>query len=167
LKLRNIMFTYVLFLENEKYYVGVTNEPKKRFESHFNGNGSAWTRKYPPIEIIEYTRGDFEDEFTMHYMKEYGIENVRGGAFVQIKLPEYQIKTQQDRINNEFKNCFNCGQSGHFVNKCPAKKMEYESASSNESVGSDEIIICYKCGRQGHKSPMCYAKRHVNGKFLN
>ena len=33
---------YVLQLENNKYYVGKTNNPSLRLEQHFNNSGSAY-----------------------------------------------------------------------------------------------------------------------------
>ena len=32
-----------------KYYIGQTTTPKKRIDEHFSNNGSAWTKKYNPI----------------------------------------------------------------------------------------------------------------------
>ena len=47
------MFVYVLKLEHGKYYVGTSKSPYKRITEHFNNNGSYWTKKYKPREIIE------------------------------------------------------------------------------------------------------------------
>ena len=80
---------YVLKLEQGKYYVGITSQtPEKRFQEHLHGRGAYWTKKYPPVSIID-TRylGDlsladaeaFEDKATRRYMKQKGINNVRGG----------------------------------------------------------------------------------------
>ena len=84
-----MVFIYVLELTNNKYYIGKTNNPKFRMQSHFNSNGSAWTKKYKPIRLIELLNDcdDYdEDKYTLKYMEKYGIENVRGGAFCQIEL---------------------------------------------------------------------------------
>ena len=35
-----MVFIYVLELENKKYYIGKTNNPKFRLDQHFNLNGS-------------------------------------------------------------------------------------------------------------------------------
>ena len=40
-----------LKLDEEKYYVGKSNNVKKRYKEHITGNGSAWTRMYKPISI--------------------------------------------------------------------------------------------------------------------
>ena len=44
------LYIYVLLLEENKYYIGKSNNIDNRLESHFNGNGSAWTKKYKPIK---------------------------------------------------------------------------------------------------------------------
>ena len=39
-----MVFIYALKLEKGKYYIGKTNNPKFRLESHFNSNVSEWTK---------------------------------------------------------------------------------------------------------------------------
>ena len=36
---------YVLKLKEGKYYIGKTNNEKKRIEEHIKSNGSEWTKK--------------------------------------------------------------------------------------------------------------------------
>lgn len=84
---------YVLKLQQGKYYVGITSQtPEKRFQEHLHGRKTYWTEKYPPLEIydtkdlgnstIEESR-KFENIVTRRYMKERGINNVRGGNYTQ------------------------------------------------------------------------------------
>lgn len=80
---------YVLKLEQGKYYVGITKQtPEKRFQEHLGGRRTYWTEKYPPIKIIQTVNlGELDEEsaklyekrVTRKYMKEKGINNVRGG----------------------------------------------------------------------------------------
>ena len=44
---------YILKLENNKYYVGKTNNLEKRKEAHINGTASSWTKKYKPVHLVE------------------------------------------------------------------------------------------------------------------
>ena len=37
-----MVFIYILQLENNKYYIGKTENPDFRLKSHFNSNGSVW-----------------------------------------------------------------------------------------------------------------------------
>ena len=78
---------YVIELENNKFYVGRSNIPKQRILNHFKENGSEWTKLYKPIKVLSQIKGDNIDEekYTLLYMKKYGIDNVRGGAFCKLK----------------------------------------------------------------------------------
>ena len=37
---------YAIELEKGKYYIGKTSNPQFRLQSHFDSNGSYWTKKY-------------------------------------------------------------------------------------------------------------------------
>lgn len=48
-----MVYIYVLKLQNNKYYVGKTSNPKFRLESNFNNNGSSWTKLNKPIKLVK------------------------------------------------------------------------------------------------------------------
>jgi hypothetical protein len=84
-----MVFVYVLELVSGKYYIGKTNSPSHRIEDHIGIYGSAWTRKYKPnklIELVPDCDSFDEDKYVLKYMQKYGVENVRGGSFSQVKL---------------------------------------------------------------------------------
>ena len=81
---------YVLEQEQGKYYVGITSKtPEARFKEHVNGQyGAEWTKIYKPIKIIQTVdlgvttiekTEDYENKVTRKYIKDYGLNNVRGG----------------------------------------------------------------------------------------
>lgn len=81
---------YILKLENEKYYVGITSKtPEIRFQEHvLKKRGAYWTMAHKPlsIELTEdlgiVTQADaetYENKITRDLMKKRGINNVRGG----------------------------------------------------------------------------------------
>ena len=44
---------YILKLEAGCYYVGKSDDVKKRVDSHFKGKGCEWTKRYKPIKLIK------------------------------------------------------------------------------------------------------------------
>ena len=72
-----MVFIYALHLQEGKYYIGKTDNPQFRLDSHFNSSGSVWTRKYKPIKVLELISNcdNFdEDKYTLKYMEKYGIK---------------------------------------------------------------------------------------------
>ncbi len=143
---------YVLKLETDKYYIGKTNNPTFRLEQHFNSNGSAWTKKYPPIKVIEIIPNcdDFdEDKYTLKYMSMYGVNNVRGGSYCQIKLDGNDIEAISKMINGSTDKCYKCS-GNHFHSFCNVSTK----------------YTCFRCLRDGHSADDCYAKTDKNGEEL-
>ena len=165
-KMTNI---YILRLEGGRYYVGKTENVTKRYQQHIEGKGSAWTKKYPPLALvktIEGASGFDEDRYVKEYMETYGIQNVRGGSYVQIELSDFQKENLKTEIWGSTNKCTQCGRDGHFIKDCYAKKdvtgrkIEYESESEDDDC-------CYRCGRTGHYSSSCYARTNVEGKWIS
>ena len=140
-----MIFIYILQLELNKYYIGKTNNPDIRLDSHFNSNGSEWTKIYKPIKVYELISdcdSYDEDKYTLKYMNKEGIDNVRGGSFCQVELSDEQIKLINQMIKGASDKCFNCGESGHFMNKCMESKIkEYLKDINNENIQSETIRI--------------------------
>lgn len=115
---------YVLKLQGNKYYVGKSNDVIGRYQQHMSGQGSAWTKKYKPISLVESRDGVsplMEDMVTKQYMEKYGIENVRGGAYVTEELDEIQAYSLQKELWAAKDCCTQCGRKGHWVKDCYAK----------------------------------------------
>jgi len=128
---------YILKLENNKYYVGRSNNAELRIKKHFSGNGSAWTNKYKPIKpikIINDCDNYDEDKITKQYMSKYGIDNVRGGSYCQIVLSDDVKQFITNEINNVKNVCFKCGQAGHFINYCPNKNTSSDISEKSYNI---------------------------------
>lgn len=182
---------YILELEDNKWYVGKSTDVKKRFAQHTEGKGSAWTREYAPLRIAEtrpITSVHDETNVTKDLMKKYGVDNVRGGAYTAVDLPEEQATLIRHELRAGSDACYTCGKKGHFANNCPTKKetedeweCEYcdrtfttkygcsvhERSCASKETTSSPPGVCYRCGRSGHYSPDCYANTHRRGYELD
>ena len=81
-----LLVTYVLALEDDKYYVGKSFGLNVRLGRHWMGDGARWTRIHKPVEIHAVFIGDKERTKTLEMMKEYGWENVRGGPWCKVNM---------------------------------------------------------------------------------
>jgi hypothetical protein len=119
------MFIYILELQENKFYVGKTNNPNFRLNRHFNSNGSVWTKKYKPIKVKDLINncGDFDEQkYTLRCMKDYGIDNVRGGPWCEININKYKLEIEK-YINSDTDKCYNCGKIGHYVMDCNSNNI--------------------------------------------
>ena len=190
---------YVLQLAGGKYYVGKTKNVADRYKQHLSGDGAAWTRKHAPTKLIE-TRGlkDEHDEtnVTKDLMKKYGVDNVRGGAYVSIEIDEATKSVLEREIRGDNDKCFKCGLGGHFANRCPitvreepevvevnvwgCEHCDKEFTSMTRAIAHERRCTskpqprpakktgaCYRCGRTSHYSPDCYAKTDTDGNDLD
>ena len=120
----NTVTIYILQLECGKYYVGKTKNMDIRYRQHMNGNGSFWTKKYKPIKIereIPNCSNFDEDRYVKEYMSRYGVDNVRGGAYIQEKLDSSTKRFIRNELLMANDMCLYCGEKDHFAKTCPYK----------------------------------------------
>lgn len=120
---------YVLQLAEDKIYVGESNDPRRRMLVHVNKQGSAWTKKYEVVKMMEpkLKRNTYFGELTetLEWMKEKGIDNVRGSMFTKPFPLSSQEKIMASQLYCELHNlCRKCGGKGHFYNQCPNDEVE-------------------------------------------
>lgn len=187
---------YILRLHSGKFYVGKSVDPAKRYQEHLSGKGSAWTKKYKPIAMIEVhlmTSALDEDNYTKKFMMKHGIENVRGGTYVAEELNDSQLESLKKEFRHADDKCTRCGRSGHFVAKCYAN-TDVEGTSIRKEMRSSEVYetkfsdqekcnkherqcgakgsrsvksMCNRCGRAGHFVSNCYANTDVEGNSID
>lgn len=103
----NTRYTYVLLCEDNKYFIGTTNNfVELEFLEHLKGNICEWTIKYKPKKILSvFINPQITNEFLLSriYMKNYGIDNVRSTNFNNIEIPnELKIEIINSFINIGF-----------------------------------------------------------------
>jgi predicted GIY-YIG superfamily endonuclease len=122
-----VQLIYILELKGGRYYVGSSTNIAQRLFQHFSGKGSAWTKKYHPIQVVGIrSRNSLftEDNVTKEYMLIYGIDNVRGGCYCSPILPSSTIQLLKRelwaaRAQGYF--CFRCGDTNHGIIDCRAQ----------------------------------------------
>ena len=82
---------YILKLEQNKYYVGLSTNPSRRIQEHKNRFYTAqFVKKYNYIDNLPFIDLGYitfdeaqilENLKTLEIMKQYGYQNVRGGEF--------------------------------------------------------------------------------------
>ncbi|MDN3139606.1 GIY-YIG nuclease family protein [Enterococcus faecalis] len=81
---------YCLQLKNDRYYIGISKNPYRRFWEHKKGEkkGALFTKKYPPKNLVfiqdlgranEFDYIKMETQATLNAMKKIGCYKVRGG----------------------------------------------------------------------------------------
>lgn len=147
---------YVLELLEHKYYVGLTltQRGNDRIMEHYDGVGSAWTKKFQPHKTIEVRKNCDrydEDKVVLEYMAKKGIDNVRGGSFSKIELTRNERDVIETMIKGAENKCYECGSTEHYIGDCTPIENKYSSKK------------CYVCLRVGHLVENCYAKCKQNG----
>lgn len=104
---------YVLELEQNKWYVGITSQtPEARLRQHQNNFlGAKWTKKYRPLSIHSQedlgviTVGQaqvIENQAVRTYIRKYGLNQVRGGDISTAKtlVPLLRFYIDSDTFDN-------------------------------------------------------------------
>jgi len=131
---------YVLKLTNGKYYVGYSTNMESRINAHFRGEGAAWTRAFRPLNVQEMHENKdkaHETQLTLEYMRKHGWQNVRGGPYVQVEMPNPPQEFETEMT------CFRCRSNTHLVRNCPERRNSVSSTNSSRSSspsGSDMSI---------------------------
>ncbi|HAP5189152.1 TPA: hypothetical protein IUZ33_003015 [Enterococcus faecalis] len=109
-KLSGNWYLYCLLLEKERYYVGISKNPYRRFLEHRKKEkrGALYTKAYPPKKILfiqdlgitnEFDYVKMETQATLNVMQKVGCHRVRGGDICFL-----EDKTQYDHWRSMLNN---------------------------------------------------------------
>ena len=91
---KGMWYLYVLKLEYNFIYVGITSNPRKRIKNHFFGNGAKITHQFMPLEVLDIIEcrpvreevEQVENNVTEHLFNTYGKDKVFGGKYCNTKI---------------------------------------------------------------------------------
>lgn len=99
---------YCLSLADDKYYIEWTNCINKRLTLHREGKACAWTTAHELIDVVEIIDvtgtkrcNEDVDVIVLHYMRQYGIDNVRGGSFSSVKLTDHDYEHLRRKLHTQ------------------------------------------------------------------
>lgn len=130
---------YVLQLQEGKYYVGATRKPlQRRLDEHQRQGATCaeWTKKYPLIRCIDYYEtNDIHEETTKtkNLMNQFGIDNVRGGAYSSMELSKEDRKTLNKEFDHDLGLCLRCKKPGHLAKLPRAAKGFFWRSDSHKA----------------------------------
>ena len=167
-----MVYIYVLQLQQNKYYVGKTNNPPVRLDAHFDAGGSAFTKRYKPLQIhalIPDCSDHDEQRVTQEYMGKHGIQQVRGGPWTRILLSDEEEEFIQKLLDSSADKCYTCGSKGHFANQCPSRKSQ-KKPQHKPKKNKYDMWECQFCGKEFdskkgcnfHENVHCSKRRNVS-----
>ncbi len=138
------MIVYAIKCEDDKYFVGKTTNLESMWQRHKEGYGSVWTKLHKPLKIMETIEDADkfdEDKMVKKYMNDYGIDNVRGGSYIEDTITEDEYILLQKEIDTANDRCYYCGEEGHFQGECPDNIRELELIEKHKLIKDAEVKI--------------------------
>ena len=160
---------YVMKLQGNKYYVGCSQKAFIPYFKIFDIIDNSWLATYAPEKIIHMQFGCdiFEvNKLTKKAMARFGIDNVRGGSYLQEKLSAVQMQVLQHELTLSQYKCHLCLERPHFQKDCTAnldadgKILGFEDCQNCSEPGHASTACprdnqCHKCGSTHHKAGSC------------
>ena len=149
---------YALECANHKYYVGKTTlenvEDIGILLEHLSPlNSCAFTRLHKPVRVVEVINTNdpvLENITTKKYMLQYGIENVRGGSYTNLKLLDWQVQALEAEFENLNAVCTLCKLDGHLEKDCQFKEY-LDNITSIEGLDNEIANV-----QNIHNNQLCW-----------
>ena len=91
---------YILELQDNKFYIGLTDNLENTYEKHLDGMYDYWTYRFRPISIkctMENIDVHIFDQYIEEYMQIYGEDNI---FYEQIPSSHYYHDNDHDNDND-------------------------------------------------------------------
>jgi uncharacterized protein (DUF3820 family) len=168
---------YVLQLQHNKWYVGITENMERRKIEHSSGKGSTWTRLHPVIQVHEVIRVTedskvgAESMLVAELMWRHGVNNVRGAEHCNTwpfdrrdtdRLVHYlghHLELDYGEVRESLERQLDPQTS---ESRRPKRR-----SSSPERQSPPPTSPCFRCGRNSHWASDCFANFHVDGTVLD
>lgn len=75
------IFVYQLLLDNDEFYVGMTNNPERRKKDHEKGSGSIWTKGKKILEMKILWEGPVANKYQAMLIENTWAERKRAELF--------------------------------------------------------------------------------------
>jgi len=126
-------FTYVLLLQNNRLYVGDTDNIYSRLMNHFemSSSSAAWVRMHGPVKrVLEITydaQPGAERERFLEYASIFGFENVRGSWWCKVAknatAPCFLDEFERGRMSHKFMSRFEIKQIERDIRKIVSERI--------------------------------------------
>jgi predicted GIY-YIG superfamily endonuclease len=126
-------FTYVLLLQNNKLYVGDTDNIYARLMAHFemSSSSAAWVKQHGPVQrILEITydaQPGAERERFLEYASIFGFENVRGSWWCRVSknatAPYFLDEFERGKMPHKFMSRLEIKQIERDIRKIVAERI--------------------------------------------
>jgi hypothetical protein len=148
---------YAIKLTGNNYYIEKTKNLRESIENHFYGEneGLSFLQNNKPLSIHRIFLNcisDDETKYVIQYMEKYGIDKVRGAAFLEEVLTEEEKEIARRLIGIRKGICFNCDQTGHYTFECPfPKNINYSfgntsfSSEKRKTLSKDTSVSQVSC----------------------
>lgn len=151
---------YCLELEDGHYYIGRTTPDGyvRRIARHHSKKATPWTTLHAFVkvtEVIDDATIFEEDNKTLEYMIEHGVDKVRGGQYTTMTLSTSDKASIARAISSAENRCFTCNSDTHFASACPKRRKHRRNAKSSNR--------CSRCHRNTHTARNCFAHTALDG----
>lgn len=173
--LRGLSGVYVLGLENNRVYVGESEDILARINAHMNAN-RGFTALNRPVGLLQVipcehtiTRRSIEHSVTLQCMYIYGIDAVRGANYSQMVHPPNLLNVLTPSLCSIMGLCYTCKEE-HSWRACtrPARGLTAcDDCGGYGHVGSQPCLVseaphgCERCGWRAHFGSECTGLREL------